>query len=178
MLELCKTVLPSRVCYAQWLCRPLGRIPTYSFIWAQSLPILLNRPKGEYHNNVVIAAQPVPGKHEWNRLYMAQSRGALRKKAASNMYVSIKSVQERKIHNDRNRLHSRHHSNSFSQISKILKRTRSGCLSPPHTRAQWTRVSTPVKGQNSCFSINFVASRYWESDHSDYWALLIGRFYF
>ena len=114
---------------------------------------------------VVIAVQPVPGKYDWNSLCLAQSRGSSKKKSTSNMYVPIKSVQERKYHNDRNRLHSRHNSNSSSQISKILKRTHSGCLSPHHARALWTRVSTPVRGQNSCFPAHFVASRYWESDH-------------
>ena len=46
---------------------------------------------------VVIAVQPVPGKYDWYRLCLAQSRGSSKNKSASNMYVPIKSVQERKF---------------------------------------------------------------------------------
>jgi hypothetical protein len=108
---------------------------------------------------LLIAVQPVPGKYNWDRLCMAPITGSSKKRAASYMCVPIKSVQEEKNYNDRNCLHSRHHSNFLSWISEILKRTRSGCLSLHHTRALRARVSTPVRGQNSCFHTHFVASR-------------------
>ena len=40
----------------------------------------------------VIAAQPVPGKYDWNGRFVAQSPGSYKKKAASNMYVLILNV--------------------------------------------------------------------------------------
>ena len=64
--------------------------------------------------SVLIEVQPVPGKYDWNGRFGAESPGSYKKKAASNMYVPIVSVQERKMHNDRVRLHSRHHSSSPS----------------------------------------------------------------
>ena len=63
---------------------------------------------------VVIAVQPVPGKYDWNRRFVGESPRSYKKKAASNMYVPILSVQKRKMHTDRVRLHPHHYSSSPS----------------------------------------------------------------